>query len=260
MGKKLELTGQKFGSLTVIKESDVRKRGMVQWECQCDCGNICLVPGSLLKNGNTVSCGCQARSVLIKYNIEASEKNKIQIGEKFGKLIVTEDLGFRKHVEGHNRRWYKCKCECGRDTEASGNQLKSGLKKSCGCLMSAGEFIISQLLEVNNIEYKQNYIEPLLYKETGKKLRFDFIIYNDDNSINRIIEFDGRQHYDGPDTEFWGRTLDTLADIKYRDQIKNDFCFRHNIPLLRIPYWHKNTITFTDLFNDKFIVKKERSS
>ena len=33
------------------------------------------------------------------------------------------------------------------------------------------------------------------YEETNKKLRFDFIIYNENNEIIRIIEIDGRQHY-----------------------------------------------------------------
>lgn len=256
MGKKLELTGQRFGNLVVLKESDIRKRGLVQWECQCDCGNVCIVPGSLLKNGNTISCGCQRKNAFVKYNMEISEKNKIEIGTQFGKLTVIEDLGFRQYTDNHSRRWYKCKCECGLYTEASGNQLKSGLKKSCGCLISTGEFIISRLLEANNIKYKQNYTEPLLYKETGRRLRFDFVIYNDDDTINRIIEFDGRQHYNGPDTEFWSRAPETLGEIKCRDQIKDDFCAKHNIILLRIPYWHKNTITINDLFNDKFVIKK----
>ena len=69
MGKKLELVGQKFNRLTVIKEGEPKKyydkssgryitRSM--WWCKCDCGNedLVLVSGANLKNGNTKSCGC----------------------------------------------------------------------------------------------------------------------------------------------------------------------------------------------------------
>jgi len=49
----LDLVGQKFNHLTVL----CRMPGS-RWECQCDCGNTCLVLGSSLKNNNTKSCGC----------------------------------------------------------------------------------------------------------------------------------------------------------------------------------------------------------
>jgi hypothetical protein len=54
--KLIDLTGQKFGRLTVIK--GVRTNRHVQWLCRCECGNETVVAGSLLRNGNTRSCGC----------------------------------------------------------------------------------------------------------------------------------------------------------------------------------------------------------
>lgn len=40
MGKKIDLTGQKFGKLTVLKEAEKRNdHGSVCWICRCDCGN-----------------------------------------------------------------------------------------------------------------------------------------------------------------------------------------------------------------------------
>lgn len=68
MDIKLNLTDQKFGLLTVIKEAGRNKHRKVQWECQCDCGNTKVVTGSLLKSGNTNSCGCFRRNQLIKRN------------------------------------------------------------------------------------------------------------------------------------------------------------------------------------------------
>lgn len=57
MPKRLDLTGQRFGNLTVIKFHDVR-HGMSRWECKCDCGNNTIVYGRHMISGNTQSCGC----------------------------------------------------------------------------------------------------------------------------------------------------------------------------------------------------------
>lgn len=69
MGKKRDLTGQKFGRLTVLYENPERKYNKIVWHCLCDCGNeVDVVSGKLL-SGWTKSCGC--------YHIErASEANK----------------------------------------------------------------------------------------------------------------------------------------------------------------------------------------
>lgn len=57
-----DLTGQCFGSLTVIKRADdyISPSGnkIVQWLCRCDCGNEKTVMGASLKRGRTRSCGC----------------------------------------------------------------------------------------------------------------------------------------------------------------------------------------------------------
>lgn len=57
MGEVIDLTGKKFGKLTVI--SRVKNRGRyVYWHCKCDCGNEKEICGSSLKRGHTTSCGC----------------------------------------------------------------------------------------------------------------------------------------------------------------------------------------------------------
>ena len=54
--KKLDLTGQKYGRLTVISEIIGKKCST--WKCQCECGNITNVSLSHLRDGHTRSCGC----------------------------------------------------------------------------------------------------------------------------------------------------------------------------------------------------------
>lgn len=55
--RKIDLTGQRFGRLTVIRENGADKRGRL-WLCKCDCGNYKSVYTRLLRSGNVKSCGC----------------------------------------------------------------------------------------------------------------------------------------------------------------------------------------------------------
>lgn len=63
------LVGQKFGRLTVTRDSGERRHGKVLWECRCDCGTILRVPTGALNSGNTRSCGCLKRDTWRDLNI-----------------------------------------------------------------------------------------------------------------------------------------------------------------------------------------------
>jgi predicted small secreted protein/transposase len=69
MGKFIDLTGQIFGKLTVIKQYDDRIRKQRAWICKCNCGNSkeIIVTSGDLKSGNTKSCGCTRKENLIKF-------------------------------------------------------------------------------------------------------------------------------------------------------------------------------------------------
>lgn len=59
MGRKpIDLTNQKFGQLTVIKEAGRTKNNNVIWECVCECGKVTSVPAGHLRSGHVKSCGC----------------------------------------------------------------------------------------------------------------------------------------------------------------------------------------------------------
>lgn len=53
-----DLTGQRFGMLTVVSRATNEKRGASRWNCICDCGNTCCVSGNNLLRQSTKSCGC----------------------------------------------------------------------------------------------------------------------------------------------------------------------------------------------------------
>lgn len=58
MGKRCDLTGQRFGRLTVISQSGSSNHGRRLWKCKCDCGNETILNTTVLVSGTTKSCGC----------------------------------------------------------------------------------------------------------------------------------------------------------------------------------------------------------
>lgn len=69
MPKFIDLTGQKFSRLTVIKRAPNHGKETM-WECQCDCSfnKIVVVNAAALKSGNTKSCGCYNSEKTIALN------------------------------------------------------------------------------------------------------------------------------------------------------------------------------------------------
>jgi hypothetical protein len=70
----IDLLGQKFGRLEVIKFVGVDKNHTCLWLCRCDCGNEKIVEGSNLRNGHTQSCNC------LRYE-KVAEKKRFKFGE-----------------------------------------------------------------------------------------------------------------------------------------------------------------------------------
>lgn len=66
MGRLVDVTGKKFGMLTVIARNGVI-RGEAAWECLCECGKKHTVGGYTLRHGNTQSCGCLFFKKIIKH-------------------------------------------------------------------------------------------------------------------------------------------------------------------------------------------------
>ena len=116
MGKKVDLTGQRFGKLVVIRDVG-RKNGMVLWECLCDCGKHTNVVSNNLTRGNTKSCGCMTTKIDLT-------------GQRFGKLEVIEAV-----TDNKNKKVWVCKCDCGNYKNYNTGRLSSGNAKSCGCLV-----------------------------------------------------------------------------------------------------------------------------
>lgn len=116
MGK--DLTGQKFGRLTVIGVYD-KKNGRTHWKCKCDCGNIIPVYETTLKrdNGTIKSCGC----VYI-------DELKKEIGTRKDHLEI---IGVKQY--GRKGR-VVVRCDCGNVREMILSKFKRKEVHSCGCI------------------------------------------------------------------------------------------------------------------------------
>lgn len=69
MSKFIDLTGQKFERLTVIKWIRKNKQSRYKWLCRCDCGQEVVVLGYNLRNGHTKSCGCLNKEKITKHGL-----------------------------------------------------------------------------------------------------------------------------------------------------------------------------------------------
>lgn len=128
MNRALELTGQRFGKLTVIKRNG-SKNSKAYWLCQCDCGNQVSVVSNALSGNKTRSCGCISIERIRNQNKGKSLVQDI-VGNRYGRLVVTE---FSHLSDDRKRTYWKCKCDCGAEITTRGDGLKSGHTNSCGC-------------------------------------------------------------------------------------------------------------------------------
>lgn len=235
MSKLKEMIGLKFGRLTVIERAENSSSGQARWVCQCDCGKIKTVLGTHLRTGKIVSCGC--------YSQEQASKAFLRdlTGQKFGKLTALERIpGNRNHSV-----YWKCQCDCGSIVEVASSALTSGHTKSCGCLLSQGEELISVMLQNYNIPFCKAYYFSDCYLLPSHPLKFDFGILNKNGILQYLIEYDGNQHFYSSNCG-WNNQIH-LQELHQRDIIKNNYCFSHHIPLIRIPYTKKDNLTINDL-------------
>lgn len=116
-----DLTGQKFGALTVIRRTENRN-GRTCWLCKCQCGNTKAVTAHDLKAGKIKSCGCRIHARTNMINLS---------GQRFGRLTA---LYATDHRDRKGSVYWHCRCDCGNETDVTESGLVYGNSKSCGCL------------------------------------------------------------------------------------------------------------------------------
>ena len=253
MSKLIDITGQDFGYWHVIEKLPYKKNEKTKYLCKCmACGKtIKPVQSCHLRSGASTNCGC-IRNQKTKLRSMKDETGKIY---GFLKVIreATEDE--RPRTDRHGIYW-NCEClHCGRkNVIVFGDYLRNGDTKSCGCINSVNESKIAQILNEISFQYKQQVTFEDL-SSTGRacdRLMFDFGIFNNDQLLY-LIEYDGIQHFDRQHSF----SQEIFEKTQKNDKMKNNYCFDHNIPLIRIPYDSDYIINDLKLETTRFLLTKE---
>lgn len=120
--KAIDLVGQKFGRLKVLRRESNAGKSFARFAVVCECGTELIVEGRSLRSGNTKSCGCYGREV------RAKARSVDLTGGVFGRVKV---LGFNSSSKQGNR--WRCLCDCGAEFVAAGKTIAYGSTRSCGC-------------------------------------------------------------------------------------------------------------------------------
>lgn len=119
---KKDLTGQRFGNLLVLEESE-KRHGRTAWLCLCDCGEKSNPTTTNLVRGNSTKCSSKCK-LIERYNFVDLT------GLTFNKFKVLKKLEEKTKTRGS---LWLCECECGNLKKLSSNALTSGNNTSCGC-------------------------------------------------------------------------------------------------------------------------------
>lgn len=216
-----DIVGQRFGKLVVNNvEYIIDDQGVYKTicTCLCDCGNTKKVLRSSLISGRTISCGCAVTDSNFK--------------DRTGDIINNVAFISVNRKANDGGYLWNCKCPyCGQIFVANPQHIKNFSVISCGCqAQSRGEVLISQILEKLNVHFETEYsFHDCVYE---RPLRFDFCVFFNHSPV-LLIEYDGLQHFKS--IQYFGGD-DGFHTRQICDEIKNQYCDMHDIPLVRIPY------------------------
>lgn len=106
---------------------------------------------------------------------------------------------------------------------------------------SRGQIKIEDILKDAGLNFKEEYSFPDLVSSSGRPLRFDFCVLDDDGNIDFLIQYQGIQHYQAK-SKFGGYS--GLRKQQFNDMKKREYCKKHNIKLIAIPYTDEYIITY----------------
>ena len=225
MGRKVDLTGQRFGSWTVIEDSGKRVFRSVVWNCICDCGNTMEIRASSLKEKENNKCTC--------------DRNKDLSGMRFGELAV---LGKSNRTDARRRTFYECECTCGKNTTVRRDSLIDRTIRSCGCIKNKdltghrfGRLTVLGLAEDMG-DYNKRYWRCKCECGNYSKVKTENLMSGNSNSCGCVrLEYLGKNHPNynpnipdeerfnrrGNDHKLWSRQV--LSQNDYTCQI----CSQH---------------------------------
>jgi very-short-patch-repair endonuclease len=158
---------------------------------------------------------------------------KFSKGKPNDEFLFTEEY-WRENYVSSKKSKFRFKCSKNHTYETTIDSYIRGTRCSI-CRASKGEQYIVKFLKDYQIKFvKEKTFKDCKNEKTDGIFRFDFFLLD----YNLIIEYDGKQHFE--EVEFFN----SLEEIQSSDLQKNDFCYKNNINLIRIPYWCLENIDF----------------
>lgn len=111
---------------------------------------------------------------------------------------------------------------------------------------SRAEIKIQEILTNAGLNFKEEYSFPDLIGQNGHALRFDFAVFDDNGQLEFLIEYQGIQHYKAKSI-FKG--ISGLHKQQFYDMQKRQYCKKHGIKLVLIPYWEEQFINYDYIMN-----------
>ena len=111
---------------------------------------------------------------------------------------------------------------------------------------SYGQIKIEDILNQAGLDFKEEYSFDDLVSSSGHPLRFDFAVFDDDGDIDFLIQYQGIQHYK-PKSKFGGMT--GLKKQQFYDMRKREYCKKHGIKLVVIPYTDEYILNYDYIMN-----------
>lgn len=237
-----DLTGQTFGWLTALNYgSDViRNNGdkLTTWHCICNCGKTLDVITTRLTQGVDSSCGCMPKEMRSSFKKKSTKGYNTLIdltNQQFGFWTVVEIAEPKVYPSGGRVVRWLCECTCGIQKIVPSRDLRSGASQSCGCMSSSWlEHYVQKYLLEYNIPHDCQKKYPDLLGTGGKRLSYDFLIYDAYQKPMMFIECQGEQHY-RPIKRFGGAKK--LLEQQIHDKLKKNYATEViDIPLNEILY------------------------
>lgn len=198
-------------------------------QCKCRAHGIVWTPraGDLILGKSCRECGREKNA---RKSVLSLAKFQEKVSLANSEVEVVEYSGARKNAK------FKCKL-CGHIWESSAESMTTHGKMCPNCChYYKGERLIEQLLTSRKIRFEsQKRFDDCKDK---RPLPFDFYL----PELNACVEYDGQQHF----YPVWGD--ESYAKTVEHDGIKNRYCERRQIPLLRIPYTEQEIENKLDQF------------
>lgn len=237
------------GVLMIRRTQKVKNNWYGEFQCPC-CGKPFEAQIQHIRLGDVKNCGCERVYGLGSPNYPDDKRNTLDLtNKKFGKWTVLYPVGGKDEYSSRSIYWH-CRCGCGTEKDVSSNSLVRGDSLSCGCyLHSYGEYKIREILNTLDIKFiSEKVFKTCINPKTGQYLRFDFYV----PKYNCCIEYDGEQHF--RETNLWNSN-ESLKDRQTKDEVKNQWCYKNSIDLIRIPYQERNNLDTTLL--KQLIIERE---